>query len=243
MKKHNGSRAMKPPRHVPADQRWFWTQEWQAGEREAEEDIRRGRVYSFRSAARLISWLNRPKGAAGNQHAGFSKVQQVDSAGDVQILRREIQATMEISHRKVLSLLRSYSAISVFKKLRFEERGLDPLDRRRRLNFVEQLNQTFSYFVSLKAADYLLTHEKCHRPFKLNLGTSKGPDIESLDGVVAAEVFAATSPDSNDKLKKDIQRLANGTAERKYVFYYSPVGHKSAVNSTGVQIIRFKKVP
>ena len=26
------------------DQAWFWTPEWQAGEREAEEDIREGRV-------------------------------------------------------------------------------------------------------------------------------------------------------------------------------------------------------
>lgn len=26
------------------DQAWFWTPEWQAGEREADEDIRQGRV-------------------------------------------------------------------------------------------------------------------------------------------------------------------------------------------------------
>jgi AbrB family looped-hinge helix DNA binding protein len=29
---------------VPADQRWFWTPEWQAGEREASEDIAAGRT-------------------------------------------------------------------------------------------------------------------------------------------------------------------------------------------------------
>ena len=27
------------------DQAWFWTAEWQAGEKEADEDIRAGRVY------------------------------------------------------------------------------------------------------------------------------------------------------------------------------------------------------
>ena len=32
---------------VPADQAWFWTPEWQAGEREADEDIRAGRVRTF----------------------------------------------------------------------------------------------------------------------------------------------------------------------------------------------------
>jgi antitoxin PrlF len=31
-------------RLIPADQAWFWTAEWQAGEREASEDIAAGRV-------------------------------------------------------------------------------------------------------------------------------------------------------------------------------------------------------
>jgi antitoxin PrlF len=29
---------------VPADQRWFWSEQWQAGEREASEQIARGEV-------------------------------------------------------------------------------------------------------------------------------------------------------------------------------------------------------
>jgi bifunctional DNA-binding transcriptional regulator/antitoxin component of YhaV-PrlF toxin-antitoxin module len=29
---------------VPADQRWFWTEQWQAGEREASEQIQHGEV-------------------------------------------------------------------------------------------------------------------------------------------------------------------------------------------------------
>lgn len=29
---------------VPAEQRWFWTQEWQAGEREASAQIRGGEI-------------------------------------------------------------------------------------------------------------------------------------------------------------------------------------------------------
>jgi|SRR4051812_9697299 antitoxin PrlF len=29
---------------IPAEQRWFWTEEWQAGEREASEQIARGEV-------------------------------------------------------------------------------------------------------------------------------------------------------------------------------------------------------
>lgn len=29
---------------IPADQAWFWTESWQTGEREAEDDIRNGRT-------------------------------------------------------------------------------------------------------------------------------------------------------------------------------------------------------
>ena len=44
---------------VDASQAYFRTDEWQRGEREAQEDIQRGRVKRFRSAKALISDLKR----------------------------------------------------------------------------------------------------------------------------------------------------------------------------------------
>lgn len=44
---------------IDASQAYFWTEEWQEGEREAQKDIRRGRVKRFRSAKALISDLKR----------------------------------------------------------------------------------------------------------------------------------------------------------------------------------------
>jgi AbrB family looped-hinge helix DNA binding protein len=44
---------------VDASQAYFWTEEWQGGEREAQEDIRRGRVKRFRSAKALVADLQR----------------------------------------------------------------------------------------------------------------------------------------------------------------------------------------
>jgi len=44
---------------VDASQAYFWTEEWQRGEREATEDIKRGRVKRFRSAKALIADLER----------------------------------------------------------------------------------------------------------------------------------------------------------------------------------------
>ncbi len=46
-------------RLVDASQAYFWTEEWQRGEREAHEDIGRGRVKRFRSAKALIADLGR----------------------------------------------------------------------------------------------------------------------------------------------------------------------------------------
>ena len=44
---------------IPKDQAWFWTPEWQAKEREADEDIRMGRVSGpFTSADELIKHLH-----------------------------------------------------------------------------------------------------------------------------------------------------------------------------------------
>ncbi|MEX0682918.1 MAG: AbrB/MazE/SpoVT family DNA-binding domain-containing protein [Dehalococcoidia bacterium] len=39
----DGAIVMVPKKLVDADQAWFWTPEWQKGEREADEDKRAGR--------------------------------------------------------------------------------------------------------------------------------------------------------------------------------------------------------
>jgi AbrB family looped-hinge helix DNA binding protein len=48
---------MVPASLIPKDQLWFWTPEWQAKEREADEDIAKGRVKGFESADYLIKEL------------------------------------------------------------------------------------------------------------------------------------------------------------------------------------------
>jgi hypothetical protein len=44
-------------REVDTDQAWFWTPQWQAEEREADEDIQHGRVKRFTSAKDLLDSL------------------------------------------------------------------------------------------------------------------------------------------------------------------------------------------
>jgi hypothetical protein len=42
----------------PADQAWFWTPEWQAGEREVDEAIAAGRTTFFGSAEEFLAALD-----------------------------------------------------------------------------------------------------------------------------------------------------------------------------------------
>jgi len=41
---------MRPKKVIAASQAWFWTPEWQAGEREADADIAAGRVTTYLTA-------------------------------------------------------------------------------------------------------------------------------------------------------------------------------------------------
>jgi len=109
------------------------------------------------------------------------------------------------------------------------------------LNVVEQLNQTFTILVTLRAIERLIELHPEAAGFRLALGTSSGRDIESVKpDLVAAEVFSATRPTSNQKLKKDIARLSSDAARHRYVFFAAPgfaVGRQEQLETTpGIQV-------
>jgi AbrB family looped-hinge helix DNA binding protein len=52
-----GHIILTPKKLVDASQAYFWTEEWQKGERKADEDIRAGRVKQFESAADAVKYL------------------------------------------------------------------------------------------------------------------------------------------------------------------------------------------
>lgn len=112
--------------------------------------------------------------------------------------------------------------MGLLKSLRFELVGHDPLTGEP-LNVVEQLNQTFTILVTLRAVERLIELHPDVDGFRLALGTSSGRDIESVaPDLVAAEVFSATRPSSNQKLKKDVERLSADPAQHRYVFFAAP---------------------
>jgi AbrB family looped-hinge helix DNA binding protein len=51
--------VLMPKKLVDKSQAYFWTKKWQEGEREADEDIKAGRVKAFNSVEELINDLER----------------------------------------------------------------------------------------------------------------------------------------------------------------------------------------
>lgn len=52
-------RARSQPVRVPVEQAWFWTQEWQAKEREADDDLAAERYSEFENVDDLIADLKK----------------------------------------------------------------------------------------------------------------------------------------------------------------------------------------
>jgi hypothetical protein len=107
--------------------------------------------------------------------------------------------------------------MSLLRALRFDTVGHDPLTGEP-LNVVEQLNQTFTILVTLRAIKRLIDLHPEARGFRLALGTTSR-DIESIvPNLVAEEVFSATRPASNQKIKKELARLSGDPARYRYGF-------------------------
>jgi hypothetical protein len=123
--------------------------------------------------------------------------------------------------------------IELLRSLKFEQRGRHPLEPRP-LNVIEQVNQTFTCLVTLKAVELLFEWHPQLTKIKLNVGTKAGSDIESLDTTFAAEVFAAVDPKNNRKLKRDVEKVAKRVdAQHRYVFFHSPLIPEGLVQGAG----------
>jgi hypothetical protein len=150
------------------------------------------------------------------------KVREISTTAEIEDLERAIVSSAEATSNAVRRMLAEATGIQFLAQLKFQKTGRDPISERP-LNFIEQVNQTFTYLASCDALRYLFAHHPERAPFIVHLGTAAGPDIVSLDGALVAEVFAATRPDSNGKLRKDVQRLrARSAVAVRYLFYSCP---------------------
>jgi hypothetical protein len=132
--------------------------------------------------------------------------------------------------------------LQALKRIKFEPVGLHPIADRP-LNFIEQVNQSWTYIVALEAAKKLLELHPDAGGFRLAPGAhaSLELDIMSVEpGYVGAETFAAVHPRNNGKLRADLTKLASRPERYRYVFFMSPKFPTSArqhvLEKDGVQV-------
>jgi diaminopimelate decarboxylase len=160
------------------------------------------------------------------------KTRTIHSQEDLASIAGQIAESASSAIACLVKICAAVSPLEALRRIKFESVGFDPLGPRP-LNLVEQINQTFTYLATLEAVRYLLRQHPESGPFTVNLGNASGRDISSPDGKIIAEVFAAVTPNNNQKLKKDVRRVNSAQAERRYVFYACPgvaPGDKQALN-------------
>lgn len=146
----------------------------------------------------------------------------VSNIEELEQFEQKLYESMDKALLQISSEINSNSSQTLFSKMKFGGIGFDPLNSDRKLNVIEQINQSFTYLASFYALEVLFIEYSELAPFRLNLGTAPGSDIESECGELAAEVFAAVAPTSNQKLKKDINKVLQSDAKLKFVFFMCP---------------------
>jgi hypothetical protein len=116
--------------------------------------------------------------------------------------------------------------IAFLRSVKFEKKGFHPITHRN-LNLIEQVNQTWTYTVALEATRLLLERHPNAGGFTLAPGATASQELDIMSvakGLVGAETFAATSPGSNQKMKRDLEKLKTKESVylNRYVFFAAP---------------------
>jgi hypothetical protein len=147
------------------------------------------------------------------------------SLDEVEPLVARVKRAADLAVRRARDLLAAETdSLVILRQFKFAQLGRHPLDDMD-LNLIEQVNQTWTFLVTLRALPFLFGRHPDAEGFRLYLGTEGGTDIVSIKpDVVAAEAFAAVRPRNNQKLKKDIDKLAREcpNARARYVFFNAP---------------------
>jgi hypothetical protein len=114
--------------------------------------------------------------------------------------------------------------LELLRRMKFDAVGCDPIEGHS-LNFIEQVNQTWTFAVALAATRQLLTLHPDVGGFRLAPGAHASIPLDIMseaEGKVGAETFAAVSPRNNGKLTKDLTKMALRCELHRYVFFMSP---------------------
>lgn len=158
------------------------------------------------------------------------------------VILENLQKGKEVLAQKLLEK----NALEAFQMFKFDKCVTEPLSGEPE-NLIEVINQSMTYIVSLMAVEFLLQKHP-EKLFVINWGNIAGYDIESTDGLIIGECFAATSFRSNAKLTADLKRLdKNESAPMKYEFFYDKEFKDSnrayyEEKYAGIQIVHFDEL-
>jgi hypothetical protein len=114
--------------------------------------------------------------------------------------------------------------LELLRRMKFDPVGFHPITHDS-LNLIEQINQTWTFMAAIAAARQLLALHRDAGGFRLAPGADASLELDIMSekaGLVGAETFAAVSPNNNDKLKKDLNKLRCRSETHRYVFFLSP---------------------
>lgn len=158
----------------------------------------------------------------------------IKSESEIAALRSTLRATAEKARVSLRSLVDHPQRLA---KLKFERLGCDPLDASDPQNLAEQIDQQATYEVAVAALEEL-SRRFPGRAWTFAPGAhGSGHDIESTDGTVAAEVFAAVDPSNNRKLAKDVAKVGGFGGPHRFVFFRSPGHVRSSRVTKGVEVV------
>lgn len=161
--------------------------------------------------------------------------------------KQEIDVHLEAiysSAERTYRWIRQYSGspMELFRAFKFDPVGVHPFAGHA-LNVIEQVNQTATYLVALEAARLLFDLHPEEPGYVIAPGAymSHPLDIMSItEGQVGAETFAAVDPRNNNKLKKDLMKLATRAERNRYVFFSSPLHPETKrrieLEANGIQV-------
>ena len=164
----------------------------------------------------------------------------IQTIDDADRLIQTIRTSAKRAHDWIAA--QSGDPLDMLKHMKFQAVGFHPVEDRA-LNVVEQINQTWTYFVAASAAKQLLELHPDVGGFYLAPGAHASLELDIMSdapGMVGAETFAAVDPRNNRKLYLDLQKMAARTERHRYVFFMSPLyseaGRQTKLERDGVEV-------
>jgi hypothetical protein len=147
---------------------------------------------------------------------------KVETVADIDRAMDKIRAAARAARDWLIT--QSGDPLDLLRRMKFEAVGRHPIENRE-INFIEQVNQTWTFAVALGAARQLLTLHPDVGGFRLAPGAHASIALDVMseaEGQVGAETFAAVSPRNNGKLAADLAKMAQRREVYRYVFFSSP---------------------